>query len=189
MMNGMIALLGSGEYLQVMEPVDRFLIESLELDERKARVICLATAAGREGEGSVSRWSRMGVDHFERLGARTSALAIIDKDSANDPQYEAALESADIIYFSGGDPAYLYQTLNGSRAWDAAQRAWARGAIFAGCSAGAMILGQNMPNLRMAGLNSNPAFGLLPARYIFPHYDAMPVVFKPMVMALRRTLK
>ncbi len=46
-----------------------------------------------------------------------------------------------------------------------------------------------MPNLRMAGLNSHPAFGVLPACYVFPHYDAMPVVFKPMVMALRRTLK
>jgi cyanophycinase len=188
-MNGLIALLGSGEYLSVMDPVDSFLLESLGITGRKPRVICLPTAAGREGDGSIGRWSRMGVEHFERLGAQPSALRIIDKDSANDPGFEADLESADLIYFSGGDPAYLYQTLNGSRAWEAALRAWERGAIYAGCSAGAMILGQNMPNLRMAGLNTLSGFGLLPACYIFPHYDAMPVVFKPMVMGLRRTLK
>jgi cyanophycinase len=188
-MNGLIALLGSGEYLSVVDPIDQYLLGSLGLKGRKPRIICLPTAAGREGDGSIGRWSRMGIEHFERLGAQPAALRIIDWDSANDPKFESELEAADMIYFSGGDPAYLYQTMNGSRAWAAAQKAWARGAIYAGCSAGAMILGQNMPNLRMAGLNSLGAFGLLPACYIFPHFDAMPVVFKPMVMALRRTLK
>jgi cyanophycinase len=188
-MNGLIALLGSGEYLEVMDPVDRYLLDSLNLGDRKARVVCLPTAAGREGDGSIGRWSRMGVEHFERLGAAAVALRIIDRQSADDPQFEQELESADMIYFSGGDPVYLYQTLNGSRAWAAAQRAWERGAVYAGCSAGAMILARSMPNLRMAGTNSVTAFGLLPAAYVFPHFDAMPIIFRPMIMALRRTLK
>jgi cyanophycinase len=188
-MNGLIALLGSGEYLEVVDPIDRYLLNSLDLNGRKARVVCLPTAAGREGEGSINRWSRMGVEHFQRLGADPVALHIIDRDSANDSRFEHDLETADIIYFSGGDPVYLYQTLNGSRAWAAAQSAWERGAIYAGCSAGAMILAHNMPNLRMAGTSSVGGFGILDARYVFPHYDAMPVIFKPMIMALRRTLK
>ncbi|HEY5900904.1 MAG TPA: Type 1 glutamine amidotransferase-like domain-containing protein [Anaerolineales bacterium] len=188
-MNGLIALLGSGEYLQVMDPVDRFLLDSLKLDGRGARVVCLPTAAGREGEGSVSRWSRMGVEHFTRLGAEPTALRIIDRETADDTKFEPLLEAADLIYFSGGDPVYLYQTLQGSRAWAAAKRAWERGAAYAGCSAGAMVLAQNIPNLRMAGVNSVGGFGLFPAAYVFPHYDAMPVIFKPLVAALRRGLK
>jgi len=188
-MNGLIALVGSGEYLSVMDEVDRHLLGSLDLKDRKARVVCLPTAAGREGDGSVGRWSRMGVEHFERLGAQPSALRIIDKASANDPQFEAELEAADLIYFSGGDPVYLYQTMEGSLAWKAAQRAWARGAVYAGCSAGAMILGQRMPNLRMAGLNTVGGFGVVPACHILPHFDAMPVVFKPVIASLRRNLK
>lgn len=187
-MNGLIALLGSGEYLSVMNDVDRFLLDSLGLNGRKARVLCLPTAAGREGEGSVGRWSRMGVEHFEALGAQPKALPIIDRASADDPQFEADLEQADLIYFSGGDPGYLHQTLEGTRAWEAARRAWERGAIYAGCSAGAMILARAMPNLRMAGLNTLTGFGLLPACYILPHFDAMPLVFKPIVMGLRRGL-
>jgi len=188
-MNGLIALYGAGEYLPVVEPIDRFLLDSLNLEGRKPRVVCLPTAAGREGDGSINRWSNMGIDHFQKLGADVSALRIIDRASADDPQFESTLEAADLIYFSGGDPNYLYQTLNGSRAWNAAQKAWARGAIYAGCSAGAMILGQKLPNFRMFGNGTPSAFGVMSASYVLPHFDAMPAMFKPMVTALRKTLK
>lgn len=188
-MNGLIALYGAGEYLPVVEPIDRFLLDSLHLDGRRPRVVCLPTAAGREGDVSINRWSNMGSDHFQKLGADVSALRIIDRASADDPQFESALEAADLIYFSGGDPNYLYQTLNGSRAWSAAQKAWARGAIYAGCSAGAMILGQKLPNFRMFGNGTPSAFGVMSASYVLPHFDAMPAMFKPMVAALRKALK
>ncbi|NJC96280.1 MAG: hypothetical protein FIB03_08080 [Anaerolineae bacterium] len=103
-MNGLIALVGSGEYLPVMEDVDRHLLHSLNLIGRKPRVVCLPTAAGREGDVSVNRWSNMGLAHFQKLGAEVDALRIIDRDSADDPQWESLLENADLIYFSGGDP-------------------------------------------------------------------------------------
>src|SRR5512145_1583441 len=101
-MNGMIALVGSGEYLPVMEETDRHLLGSLNGNGRTPCVVCLPTAAGQEGDESVNRWSRMGVEHFRKLGADVTALRIINKESANDPQYESALENADLIYFSGG---------------------------------------------------------------------------------------
>jgi cyanophycinase len=184
----LIALLGAGEYLQVVDPIDRYLLDSLKLEGRKARVVCLPTAAGREGDGTISRWSRMGIDHFERLGAQPVALRIVDRESADDPRHEPVLENADIIYFSGGDPGYLHRTLQGSRAWEAARRAWSHGAIYAGCSAGAMVLAQKLPDLRLGGMNRPSAFGVLPASFILPHYDAMPAVYKPMIAALRLTL-
>ncbi|HSK66082.1 MAG TPA: Type 1 glutamine amidotransferase-like domain-containing protein, partial [Anaerolineales bacterium] len=110
-MNGLIALVGSGEYLPVMEAVDRYLLDSLHLNDRKPRVVCLPTAAGKEGDQSINRWSNMGIRHFERLGADVNALRIIDRASAQEEQYEPILENADLIYFSGGDPGYLYETL------------------------------------------------------------------------------
>ena len=61
-MNGQIALLGSGEYLPVMDDVDRYLLENCGADGRKPRVVCLPTAAGREGDASVTRWSKMGIE-------------------------------------------------------------------------------------------------------------------------------
>jgi cyanophycinase len=186
-MNGLIALVGSGEYLPVMEDVDRYLLDSLHLSERKARVVCLATAAGKEGDQSVNRWSNMGLEHFQRLGADVMALPIIDRKSADDPQYAPVLENADLIYFSGGDPGYLYQTLKDTCAWTAAQRAWSRGSIYAGCSAGAMILSKRMPSFRLAG--TQDGFGVVPAEFIVPHFDAIPAIWKPVILALQKQLK
>lgn len=186
-MNGLIALVGSGEYLPVMEDVDRHLLASLRLNGRKPRVVCLPTAAGREGDASINRWSDMGLSHFEKLGADVNALRIMDRQSADDPQWESAIESADLIYFSGGDPGYLYETMNGSRAWSAAQRAWERGAVYAGCSAGAMLLAKRMPRFRIA--QTQAGFGVLPLEFIVPHFDAIPAMFKPIVLALMGKLK
>ena len=53
-------------------------------------------------------------------------------------------------------------TMKDSLVWEAAQKAWARGAVYAGCSAGAMILGTEMPDVRAAGIRSTAAFGILP---------------------------
>jgi cyanophycinase len=172
-MNGLIALLGSGEYLPVMDSVDRYLLDSLGTNGHAPRVVCLATAAGQEGDVSIGRWSHMGLEHFQNLGADVSAPPIIDRASADDPQWEERLASADLIYFSGGNPLYLYETMQGSRAWKAAQQAWERGAIYAGCSAGAMILAEQVPDIRTAGLRQVDAFNIMPAKAIIPHFDRM----------------
>jgi cyanophycinase len=186
-MNGLIALVGSGEYLPVMEDVDRYLLESLNINGRKPYVVCLPTAAGKEGDQSTNRWSNMGIEHFKRLGADVTALRIIDRHSADNEEYGSILENADLIYFSGGDPGYLYETMKNTCAWVAAQRAWARGSVYAGCSAGAMILGKRMPSFRLAG--TQDGFGVVQAEFVVPHFDAIPAVWKPMIFALQKQLK
>lgn len=186
-MNGLIALVGSGEYLPVMEDVDRYLLSSLNVNGRKPCVVCLPTAAGQEGDESVNRWSRMGVEHFQKLGADVTALPIINKETANDPQHESMLENADFIYFSGGNPQYLHDTMQDTRAWAAMQNAWSRGAIYAGCSAGAMILAKRIPSFRL--FSTVDGFGTVPAHYVFPHFDAVPAMFKPLIAALKSQLK
>jgi cyanophycinase len=172
-MNGLIALVGSGEYLPVMDPVDRYLLDHCGADGRPPRVVCLPTAAGEEGDASVDRWLKMGVDHFTHLNAHVQAARITNRSEADDPLYVEMLEQADLIYFSGGHPSYLYQTLQGSKAWAAAEKAWERGAVYAGCSAGAMILGAHIPDFRSLGLRQQVAFGIFPNSVIFPHFDRM----------------
>ena len=187
-MKGLIALVGAGEYLPVMDNVDRHLLASVHSNGRLPDVVCMPTVAGQEGDESVGRWLRMGEEHFKALGAQVHALPIIDRATADDPQFEPILESADLIYFSGGNPLYLYETMNGSRAWAAAQKAWARGAVYAGCSAGAMILAKRLPNFRRIGLGTVDGFGIMPADYVMPHFNnAGP--FKAFVNLLRRGMK
>jgi cyanophycinase len=130
----------------------------------------------------------MGEEHFKALGAQVHPLHIIDRASADDPQFEPILESADLIYFSGGNPLYLYETMNGSRAWAAAQKAWSHGAVYAGCSAGAMILARRLPNFRRVGMGTVDGFGIMPSDYVMPHFNnAGP--FKFIVNLLRRGMK
>jgi cyanophycinase len=170
-MNNLLALVGSGEYLPSMDAVDEYLLATLP--HKPARVVCVPTAAGDEGEASFRRWAEMGVAHFTRLGAEATSALIHDRASANDAQWAALIEAADLIYFSGGDPLYLCRTLEGTRAWAAAQAAFARGAIYAGCSAGAMMLGAFVPNVRSPGLELYPAFNHLPNAIILPHFDQL----------------
>jgi cyanophycinase len=188
-MNGLIALVGAGEYLPVMNEVDRHLLASVNTNGRAPRVVCLPTAAGQEGDESVGRWLRMGVEHFQALGTEVTPARIIDRESADDPKWEEALENADLIYFSGGNPMYLYETMQGSRAWTAAQKAWERGAVYAGCSAGAMILAQKVPNFRAAGLTSMDAFQIVPATFVIPHFDRMRGLWSAYLFGVRRQLK
>lgn len=188
-MNGLIALLGSGEYLPVMEDIDRHLLDSLNLNGRAPRVVCLPTAAGQEGEASVNRWSDMGVRHFQRLGAQVQPAFVIDSHSANDPGWASLLEAADLIYFSGGNPTYLLETMRGSLAWEAAEKAWARGAVFAGCSAGAMILAQQVPNIRLPGLKAKAGFQVIPPKYVLPHFNRVRAMFSALLFTYRHALK
>jgi cyanophycinase len=188
-MNGLIALLGSGEYLPVMDEVDTHLLANCGVNGRKPRVVCLPTAAGKEGDRSVNRWSKMGVDHFTRLGADVRAVPVTDEESANDQNHASAVEEADVVYFSGGNPAYLHQVLRDSMAWKSAQKVWERGGVYAGCSAGAMILGSEVPDFRAMGLRSIPVFGIVPAAFIIPHFDAFPMMWKPLLLALRKRLR
>ena len=188
-MNGLIALVGAGEYLPVMNEIDRHLLSSVDTNGRAPRVVCMPTAAGQEGDASVGRWLNMGVEHFQALGAEVTPAQIIDRPSADDPQWEEALEGADLIYFSGGNPMYLYETMQGSRAWTAAQKAWERGAVYAGCSAGAMILAQRVPNFRAVGLTSMDAFKIVPPTFVIPHFDRMRGLWSAYLFGVRRQLK
>ena len=51
-----------------------------------------------------------------------------------------------------------------------------------------MILGHEIPNFRAAALTNTPAFGLLPARMIFPHFDRWKVMRTAMLAPLRHRL-
>ena len=166
----MLALVGSGEYLPPMEPVDRRLIERLG---EAPRVVCLPTAAGQEGDERVAYWSELGVRHFTRLGAQVETLPVIDRAGAQDTGWAEQIRESNFVYLSGGRPDYLYRTLKDTPVWQAILAVHHRGGVVAGCSAGAMIMGA-----RLLGFPSlQPAFDLIPNTVIVPHFDEIPAAF------------
>ncbi len=83
-MNGLIALVGAGEYLPVMEDIDRYLLDSVKVDGRAPRVVCLPTAAGQEetralGAGQEWAWniSTSWVRKWKRLASLTGHRRMI----------------------------------------------------------------------------------------------------------------
>ena len=168
---GAIALVGSGEYLPVMDDIDRALLATLPPG---AKLALLPTASGLE-PGSPARWNALGERHFAALGASTLPLFLLQRDDAYDEAILAALRDAQFFYFSGGNPNHLVETLQGTPAWASIRRAIAGGAAIAGCSAGAMMLGGYTIRLRdtLAGRAPawTPALGVVPQVAVLPHFD------------------
>jgi cyanophycinase len=145
---------------------------------KRPRVAILPTASYPDGEAVFERWAAMGVDHFASLGAEVEPVLVRDRRDADDPAAAQALGEADLIYLSGGKPAHLMRTLEGSTVGRAIDAAHHRGAVLAGCSAGAMVLAGHAFDFRVRLfpwlLRWRQGMGLVPGASVVPHYDAWP---------------
>ncbi len=172
---GTLALAGSGEYLPSMRPVDEFLLAQLP---EPARVVCLPTAAGTEGEERLLYWKNLGETHFKDLGVESiKSLPVFSRAEASDPVLVQKVREANFVYLSGGKPAYLLECLKGTAMLEAILDTLKEGGIVAGCSAGAMIFGERIPNRLFVG-GTLPALGILPDCFIVPHFDEIPFVVR-----------
>jgi cyanophycinase-like exopeptidase len=168
MSRGPVALVGSGEYLPVMQEVEAQLLEG-----RPPRYVQIPTAAAEEGPTSLNRWVELGRKQAERLGVEAVPVVVRDRTEADDPELAALVEGAGLVYLSGGNPPYLAATLRGTRVWDAVRSAWEGGAALAGCSAGAMALAPWVPHVRDRSRQDEEGLGVLPGWRVLPHFDRM----------------
>lgn len=185
---GPVALAGSGEFLDVMTPVDAAL-----LDGRPRRAVVLPTAAAQEGDTRIAYWLELGCRHFEAMGVEPVPLDVRTRGDADDPATAALVEGAGLVYLSGGDPHHLSGTLRGTALLTAIRAAWESGTALGGCSAGAMALtsgapedllppgrtpaahpsGGGPPDRRPAGGGTPNGLGLIGGLAVIPHYDQM----------------
>jgi cyanophycinase len=167
---GTVVLVGAGEYLPEMLPVDKKL---LELVNGTPHVAVVPTASAPDGEGVPERWARMGVEHFAKLGVTAEPVMLLNRTDAENVDIAARLANANFIYFSGGKPRYLLETLQGTLSWQAILEVFAAGGIIAGCSAGAMVLGGEIFDFPQIW-RTIPALGLVPGIAVIPHFDELP---------------
>lgn len=160
---GPVALIGGNEFRRESDPLDLAL---LDLAGAPGQVAVLPTAATNENPEVVGE---NGIRHFSRLGAEAEKVLVVDEATANDPVLAALLTAHHFIYFTGGDPAFLLETLRGSLAWRAVQAVHQRGGLVAGSSAGAMLLGGQL--WRFDGWT--PGLGLAPGLAVLPHHATL----------------
>jgi cyanophycinase len=170
---GALALVGSGEYLPQMEAIDRGLLDTLG-GPASARVVVIPTASALE-LGMPERWNDMGVAHFRGLGAQVTPIMLLNRDDARDEGVLADLRGADMYYFSGGNPEHVIETLRDTPAWQIISAGYAAGAVLAGCSAGAMMLGGYTLSVRSVMRGQPPRWlhglGVVPGIVLMPHFD------------------
>jgi cyanophycinase len=166
-----------------MAEIDADLLAST--GRARPRVAILPTASYPDGEEVFQRWSVMGVDHFAGLGAEVEPVPVRDRASAEDPGAAQAVGEADLIYLSGGKPSYLLSTVRGTAVGRALADAHARGAVLAGCSAGAMALAGRSFDFRVRiapwPLRWSDGLGFASGVSVVPHYDAWPEPFSALI--------
>ena len=170
-MTGTIALVGSGEWLPVMQDIEKEL-----LINKPPVYVQLSTAAGQESKSRIEHWQNLGINQAKALNVESRWLPVLDKESANNPEYAEKISGAGLIYLSGGDPTYLAETLRDTIVWQTIVKEWQKGASLGGCSAGAMALTTWVPTMKIKiGKHSDhvKGLGLLPNIRVIPHFDRM----------------
>ena len=165
---GPIALVGSGEYLPVMQDVEASL-----LNGRAPKYVQIPTAAAREGAERLQYWVDLGKAQAARLGVEAVSIVANNRQDADNEHLAQQVRDAGLIYLSGGNPSYLANTLRDTLLWSAIEQAWADGAALAGCSAGAMALADHIPTLRLPTHPATRGLGLLGHIRVLPHFDTM----------------
>ena len=136
---GRIALVGGDEFREGCEGMDEAILTATGKSAPTALIIPTAAAFERPDIAA-----RNGARHFTSLGADAHTLMALDRKDAMDVGLSSEIDSADLIYLTGGNPAHLLDTLSESTLLYSIIAALERGAALAGSSAGAMVMGSWM---------------------------------------------
>ena len=160
-----ILLVGGDEFRASCAGMDRHILEATGV--ASPRVAIVPTAAAFENPGLAAS---NGVRHFTGLGASAYGLDVVRREDAENPRVVAQLHGAHLIYFTGGSPEHLHSVLAGSPLLAAVNDACDAGAIWAGSSAGAMVLGSVMRR-PSSGSPVSPALDVVPSVMVLPHHE------------------
>ena len=142
----MIAITGSGEFLPGIKNADKSLFSTID----NPYVLSFSTAAGKESIERQEYWKNLAIDHFKSLGVRHRHIEAKNKEEIEHKDVINQMSKANIVYFSGGNPQHLINSISVNSFLDELLRIKKIG-IIAGCSAGAMIMGEKM--IKGTGLN------------------------------------
>jgi cyanophycinase len=164
------ALLGSGEFEPWSAAVDRWVLERAGGD---GRVLILPTASAKEGDEVFDSWATKGLDHFASAGIDAELVALKSRDDADRPELTERLDAASVVYFSGGNPWYLAETLRDTAFFAAMLERFSDGLAYVGCSAGVACLTEMTYDSDTDDFEQvfKPGLGLVRSVLFGPHWD------------------
>jgi cyanophycinase len=168
------ALLGSGEFEDWTDEVDRWLLERAGGD---GRVLISPLASAHEGPHVFDDWAAKGMSHYAQTGIPAQVVPIREREDASNPDLIEMLDGASVIFFSGGNPAALCRALLGTPFWAEIERRLDDGLAYAGCSAGVACLGERAPDSDNESMEAGEiwqeGFRLFTKTWFGPHWDAL----------------
>jgi cyanophycinase-like exopeptidase len=164
-----VVLSGGNEFEQQSNGLNRGMLRLVS--KTPARIMVIPVAATDNPRKAV----RTGVGYLSRLGARAEELMITDQSTANDQALAAAVEAADIMYFTDGNPLSMVEILSNSAALPKLWSAWKNRAILAASGASAMALCDYYWD---SGLWEK-GLGLFKGIVVLPHYEYVAGRFSP----------
>ena len=169
------SVFGSGEFLPWSVEVDRSALHRAR--DGDGSVLILPAASAPEGDDVFDNWARMGLEHYEGMGVPARVSGLKTREDARSEAHIAQIEGASMLYFSGGNPAYLADTLRDTPFWEAVTYAVDRGVALAGCSAGACIVGAIAPDTTeeedIERALGTPGLHLLAGVIFGPHWNML----------------
>lgn len=162
-MSGQIALVGGDEFRPGCEEMDREIMRASGKDPAKVVVVPTAAVNG------PAKAANDGATHFAALGGDSSRLMLLERSQAEDPKFFGPAALADVVYFTGGSPERLLETVRESKFLAALLALVEGGSVLAGSSAGAMAMGSMMRHPSAGGWAE--ALGVVPGVAVLPHHE------------------
>ncbi len=161
-------LMGSGEFEPWSEEVERAALARATGD---GSVVIVPTASVPDGKDVFDGWATMGLEHYQAMGVPATAVGLRTRADAMREDLAPGLADASMVFFSGGKPQYLAGVMGGTVFLDRLLAAMDRGAVFAGCSAGAMIASREGFGTSRVGRTWLQGLGLVPDTSFGVHWD------------------
>ncbi len=169
--NMSLILFGSGEFTNLVNDIDLFLIKNYQFKS----IAVLPTAAGLESDWL--KWIDQAQVHYKKFKIKVIPLLVQNQQQANDQKIINLLDQAEAIFISGGNPIYLHDQLQNTillqKILDKINQT---NFMVAGSSAGAMIMGSYIlkrpfrANLSHNTTNWLEGFKII-SPTVFPHFD------------------
>jgi cyanophycinase len=171
-MSPAFALLGAGEFEDWHASIDQELLAAAEGD---GRVLVAPVASAPEGDDVFASWAAKGLDHYGRIDVPVQVLPLKTRADAERPEVVEMLDDASLVFFSGGNPWYVAQTLADTPLYERLRARIDEGMAYAGCSAGVACLTERTYDSGTDDFDEvfKPGLGYARGVLFAPHWDVL----------------
>ena len=135
-----LIIIGGAEDKENSKVILKYIAEKIGDDEE----LLIATVASEEPQKLITKYKEV----FNELKVKNiKELSIVNREECWSENKINLIKSAKVIFFTGGDQLRITSLLGGTPIYESLIKAFSKGTIFVGTSAGASVMSDTMWNL------------------------------------------